>query len=156
VVAPAATYRAAPAIFERLGAEIDVIAGEPDGRNINAGCGSTHPESLAERVVATGAALGFAFDGDGDRVLAVDSAGAVRDGDELIALVAAHLRGRDMLDGGVAVTVMSNYGFHQMEAGDRGRDRRSATAASPPSSAPRLVARRRAVRSRDLETSHHR
>ena len=112
-----ATYRAAPAIFERLGAEIDVIAGEPDGRNINAGCGSTHPESLAERVVATGAALGFAFDGDGDRVLAVDSAGAVRDGDELIALVAAHLRGRDMLDGGVAVTVMSNYGFHQaMEA----------------------------------------
>ena len=112
-----ATYRAAPAIFERLGAEIDVIAGEPDGRNINAGCGSTHPESLAERVVATGAAIGFAFDGDGDRVLAVDSAGAVRDGDELIALVAAHLRGRDMLDGGVAVTVMSNYGFHQaMEA----------------------------------------
>ena len=133
-----ATYRAAPAIFERLGAEIDVIAGEPDGRNINEGCGSTHPESLAERVVATGAALGFAFDGDGDRVLEVDAAGAVRDGDELIALVAAHLRGRDMLDGGVAVTVMSNHAGRRPQRLGRAR-------------APRLVARRRAVRSRDLD-----
>jgi len=112
-----ATYRAAPEMFRRLGADVDVVAAHPDGRNINAGCGSTHVEVLAAHVRDGGHDAGFAFDGDGDRVLAVDSAGAVRDGDELIALVAAHLRGRDMLDGGVAVTVMSNYGFHQaMEA----------------------------------------
>jgi phosphoglucosamine mutase len=107
-----ATYRAAPAIFARLGADVEAIAAEPDGRNINEGCGSTHPEGLAERVAATEAAVGFAFDGDGDRVLAVDSSGAVRDGDELLALVAGHLRERGELEGGVAVTVMSNYGFH--------------------------------------------
>ena len=107
-----ATYRAAPAIFARLGAEVEAIAAEPDGRNINEGCGSTHPERLVERVTATGSSVGFAFDGDGDRVLAVDSSGAVRDGDELLALVAGHLRDRGELDGGVAVTVMSNYGFH--------------------------------------------
>ncbi|MQA73218.1 MAG: phosphoglucosamine mutase [Solirubrobacterales bacterium] len=110
------TYRAAPAIFERLGAEVDAIAIEPDGRNINDGCGSTDPASLAERVRSSGAALGFAFDGDGDRVVAVDSTGAVRDGDELIALVATHLGVAGRLDGGVAVTVMSNYGFHRAMA----------------------------------------
>jgi phosphoglucosamine mutase len=108
-----ATYRAAPAIFARLGAEVDVIGDEPDGRNINGDCGSTHPQRLAQRVLAGGAALGFAFDGDGDRVVAVDSAGSVRDGDELIALIAGYLRERDALAGGVAVTVMSNYGFHR-------------------------------------------
>jgi phosphoglucosamine mutase len=106
------THRAAPAIFARLGADIELIATEPDGRNINAECGSTHPEALAERVVSSGASIGFAFDGDGDRVIAVDSAGTVRDGDEVIALAALHLAGADRLGGGVAVTVMSNYGFH--------------------------------------------
>ncbi len=70
-----ATYRAAPAIFERLGAEVETIGVEPDGRNINAGCGSTHIEPLAERVAASDAEIGFAFDGDGDRVLAVDGNG---------------------------------------------------------------------------------
>jgi phosphoglucosamine mutase len=110
-----ATYRAAPRIFTRLGAEVELLGGEPDGRNINEGCGSTHPEALAERVVAARAALGFAFDGDGDRVVAVDARGDVRDGDELIALAAAHLRERGGLDG-VAVTVMSNYGFHRAMA----------------------------------------
>ncbi len=108
-----ATYRAAPAIFGRLGAVVDVICDEPDGRNINRDCGSTHPERLAEHVTASGASIGFAFDGDGDRVLAVDSSGALRDGDELIALIAAHLRERDALAGGIAVTVMSNYGLHR-------------------------------------------
>jgi len=106
------THRAAPAIFARLGAQVEVLATEPDGRNINDGCGSTHPEALAERVRESGAAIGFAFDGDGDRVIAVDSAGAVRDGDEMIALAAKHLAETGRLDGGVAVTVMSNYGFH--------------------------------------------
>jgi phosphoglucosamine mutase len=114
-----ATHRAAPTIFARLGAEIEVLASEPDGRNINDGCGSTHPELLAARVAETGAVAGFAFDGDGDRVIAVDSTGTVRDGDELIALAATHLAGAGRLEGGVAVTVMSNYGFHNamQEAG---------------------------------------
>jgi phosphoglucosamine mutase len=107
-----ATYRAAPAAFERLGATVETIASEPDGRNINDGCGSTHIETLAERIRGSGAELGFAFDGDGDRVLAVDRAGRVRDGDELIALGATHLRRTGSLPGGVVVTVMTNYGFY--------------------------------------------
>jgi len=108
-----ATYEVAPEIFRRLGARVGVIAASPDGRNINAGCGSTHVHALAEQVVAGGHALGFAFDGDGDRVLAVDRRGQVVDGDELMALAALHLRERDRLSGnGVAVTVMTNYGFH--------------------------------------------
>ena len=108
-----ATHRAAPAIFERLGAEVEVIADEPDGRNINDGCGSTHIEGLAERVAASDASIGFAFDGDGDRVLAVDGGGRLHDGDELIALAALGMTERGELGGGVAVTVMSNYGFHR-------------------------------------------
>ena len=108
-----ATYRAAPAIFERLGAGVEALAVEPDGRNINAGCGSTHIDSLAERVAASEAAIGFAFDGDGDRVLAVDGGGRVHDGDELIALSALGMAKRGELHGGVVVTVMSNFGFHQ-------------------------------------------
>ncbi len=88
------THVAAPEIFKRLGAETEVTCADPDGRNINEGCGSTHPESLAERVVSSGAQLGFAFDGDGDRVVAVDASGRVRDGDELIVLAASHLAER--------------------------------------------------------------
>ena len=113
-----ATYRAAPAIFERLGAEVETIGVEPDGRNINAGCGSTHVEALAGRVAASEAEIGFAFDGDGDRVLAADGDGRVHDGDELIALAARGMAGRGELNGGVVVTVMSNYGFHQAMAAD--------------------------------------
>ena len=111
-----ATHRAAPAIFERLGADVETVATEPDGRNINAGCGSTHMENVSAAAAASGADVGFAFDGDGDRVLAVDSSGAVRDGDDLIALTAIDLKQRETLDGGVAVTVMTNYGFHQAMA----------------------------------------
>jgi phosphoglucosamine mutase len=107
-----ATYRAAPSVFERLGAEAETIGAEPDGRNINEGCGSIHPELLVESVGRSGAQIGFAFDGDGDRVIAVDAHGGIRDGDELIALCARHLVDGGALDGGVAVTVMSNYGFH--------------------------------------------
>jgi len=113
-----ATFEAAPAIFERLGAEVETIGVEPDGRNINAGCGSTHIEALAERVAASEAEIGFAFDGDGDRVLAVDGSGRVHDGDELIALAARGMAGRGELGGGVVVTVMSNYGFHQSMAAE--------------------------------------
>jgi phosphoglucosamine mutase len=108
-----ATYEAAPEIFRRLGAEVEVTANQPDGRNINDGCGSTHIDSLVERVRAGGHELGFAFDGDGDRVLAVDGDGVVVDGDELVALAALHLhRSGGLAGGGVAVTVMTNYGFH--------------------------------------------
>jgi phosphoglucosamine mutase len=106
------THRAAPAAFARLGAQVEVLCAEPDGRNINESCGSTYPEGLAERVAESGADLGFAYDGDGDRVIAVDAQGSVRDGDELIALIAAHLRDDGALGGGAVVTVMSNYGFH--------------------------------------------
>jgi phosphoglucosamine mutase len=102
-----ATFEAAPATFRRLGASVEVIAAEPDGRNINDGCGSTHIDALAELMRDGTHDAGFAFDGDGDRVLAVDRNGVVVDGDELIALAAVHLKVP-----GVAVTVMTNYGFH--------------------------------------------
>jgi phosphoglucosamine mutase len=108
-----ATYRAAPVIFERLGADVRTIATEPDGQNINEGCGAVHPERLAELVASSDAEVGFAFDGDGDRVIAVDEDGAIRDGDEIIAACARYLAAADRLAGGVAVTVMSNYGLHR-------------------------------------------
>ncbi|MEA2451021.1 MAG: phosphoglucosamine mutase, partial [Thermoleophilaceae bacterium] len=109
-----ATYRVAPEIFRRLGAEVEPVAVQPDGRNINDGVGSTHVDQLGARMAEGRFDVGFAFDGDGDRVLAVDRNGNVVDGDELIALAALHLRDRDALPGGgVAVTVMTNYGFHQ-------------------------------------------
>jgi phosphoglucosamine mutase len=113
-----ATYGVAPEIFRRLGARVETVAAEPDGRNINDGVGSTHVERLAEPVRDGGYDAAFAFDGDGDRVLAVDRHGVVVDGDELIAIAALHLRAGGRLAGdGVAVTVMTNYGFHQaMEA----------------------------------------
>ncbi|MEK6272070.1 MAG: phosphoglucosamine mutase [Actinomycetota bacterium] len=111
-----AAYRAAPSVFERLGAAVEAIGAEPDGRNINEGCGSVHPELLAESIGRCGAEIGFAFDGDGDRVVAVDAKGGIRDGDELLALCARHLADAGGLHGGVAVTVMSNYGFHQAMA----------------------------------------
>jgi len=107
-----ATYRVAPEIFRRLGADVDAFAVEPDGRNINEGVGSTNIAALAERL--DGHDVAFAFDGDGDRVLALDRTGSVVDGDELMALAALHLRaGGRLAGGGVAVTVMTNYGFHR-------------------------------------------
>jgi phosphoglucosamine mutase len=108
-----ATCGVAPEIFRRLGAEVDVLADTPDGRNINDGCGSTHLDRLVKLMRAGGHDVGFAFDGDGDRVLAVDRDGGVVDGDELLALIALRLRHEGRLAGdGVVVTVMSNFGFH--------------------------------------------
>jgi phosphoglucosamine mutase len=105
-----ATYRVAPAIFERLGARVSTIAVEPDGRNINAGCGSTHIDTLAQAMRSGDHDIGFAFDGDGDRVLAVDRDGRLVDGDELLTLVALHLLEEGRLPGnGLAVTVMTNF-----------------------------------------------
>ena len=108
-----ATYRAAPEIFRRLGADVEVLADAPDGRNINDDCGSTHLQQLISVMGKGKHDVAFGFDGDGDRVLAVDRSGGVVDGDELVALAAVHLRDVGRLrGGGVAVTVMTNYGFH--------------------------------------------
>ena len=115
-----ATYRAAPLIFERLGASIETIACEPSGTNINDGCGSTHAEVMVEALSRTDCDIAFAFDGDGDRVLAADRSGRIVDGDEIIARIALHLHATGKLAGdGVAVTVMTNYGFHQAMEGAR-------------------------------------
>lgn len=105
---------AAPEAFRRLGAEVIVINDAPDGRNINAECGATSTASLSLAVVEHGAALGLAFDGDGDRVIAIDERGNSVDGDRLIALAALQLRNAGDLPGNtVVVTVMSNLGFHR-------------------------------------------
>jgi phosphoglucosamine mutase len=112
-----ATFEVAPSIFRALGAEITVLGAQPDGQNINAGCGSTHPGPLIAEVTAGRYDAGFAFDGDGDRLIAVDGAGSVIDGDELIALIAVALKRRDSLTGdGIAVTVMSNFGLQRAMA----------------------------------------
>jgi len=101
--------RIAPEIFSRLGAHPIVIGNEPDGRNINAGCGSLHPEALAELTRHETADLGFAFDGDGDRVVVVDRTGQILDGDHILYLAAEDLQDRGLLTGGAVVaTVMSN------------------------------------------------
>lgn len=114
-----ATYQLAPEVFCELGAEVTTLACEPDGCNINEGVGSTHIGNLAAAVTDMGAAMGFAFDGDGDRVLAVDSKGDLIDGDELLALSALYLKGEGRLTGdGVAVTVMSNLGFKRALAAE--------------------------------------
>jgi len=106
-----ATYKVAPSVFRELGAEVLVIAAEPDGLNINADVGSTHMGALQRAVIERGADLGIAFDGDGDRVLMVDHTGAVVDGDELLYIIATDLQERDRLSGGVVGTLMSNLGL---------------------------------------------
>ena len=98
--------------FRRLGAEVTVLNVAPDGRNINDGCGSTHPEQLAAKVIELGADVGFAFDGDADRLVAVDGAGRIVDGDHLIAIAAIDLHERgELRNDTVVVTVMTNLGF---------------------------------------------
>lgn len=102
----------APDLFRALGVEVHVIHGAPDGVNINDGCGSTHPADLQRDVIERGAHLGIAFDGDADRVLMVDEAGELVDGDHLIAILAIDRHARGVLTGGVVVvTVMTNLGF---------------------------------------------
>ena len=108
-----ATYQVAPQVFTELGAEVIVMAAEPDGFNINDQCGSTHTEALQQRVLAEKADLGIAFDGDGDRVAMVDADGALLDGDELLYIIARDRQRREVLHGGVVGTVMSNLGFEQ-------------------------------------------
>ena len=104
----------APRAFESLGAEVHAIGVEPDGTNINVGCGATDLAALSRKVLETGCDLGVAFDGDGDRMLAVDERGEPLDGDQILAILALALE-VDL----VAVTVMTNLGFHRLMA-DRG------------------------------------
>ncbi len=102
----------APGALRSLGVDVHVLHDRPDGLNINDRCGSTHTEGLARAVVERGADVGVAFDGDADRVLLIDAAGELVDGDQIIAMCAIDRRARGVLAGGaVVVTVMSNLGF---------------------------------------------
>jgi phosphoglucosamine mutase len=112
-----ATVATAPEVLERLGARLEVIGAQPDGVNINVGCGSTDLRALREAVVRGGHDLGLAFDGDGDRVLAVDGAGEPVDGDQILAILAIDMRARGSLaNGGVVTTTMTNLGFRRAMA----------------------------------------
>jgi len=106
-----ATYKIAPSVFRELGADVSVLAVQPDGLNINKDCGSTHLDGLQQAVLDQHADIGIAFDGDGDRVLMVDHTGAAVDGDELLYLIARDLKRRGRLEGGVVGTLMSNLGL---------------------------------------------
>lgn len=108
-----ATYHLAPALFEELGATVETLGVNPDGLNINEGCGATAPAALRARVLETGADLGLAFDGDGDRLIMVDRTGTVRDGDSLLYVLAQHQLREGTLAGGVVGTLMSNLGLEQ-------------------------------------------
>ncbi len=125
-----ATYHIAPAVFRELGAEVIEIGTRPDGLNINEACGATHAQAMAEKVLATGADLGVAFDGDGDRLMMADHTGKILDGDDILYLIARHRRAKGRLHGGVVGTLMSNLGlqlalegmnipFERAQVGDR-------------------------------------
>lgn len=107
-----ATYKVAPTIFEELGAEVFAIHDQPDGTNINDKCGSQYTDDLIDKVKETRADVGLAFDGDGDRMIAVDEKGVEMTGDHIIAILARHMRERDRLNNDrVVTTVMSNFGL---------------------------------------------
>ena len=108
-----ATYKAAPAVFKQLGADVTTLHSTPNGLNINARCGSQHTEALREQVQAERADVGLAFDGDGDRLIVVDENGVELSGDHILAVCAQDLKGRGELRNNLAVgTVMSNFGLH--------------------------------------------
>ncbi|MGK0674436.1 MAG: phosphoglucosamine mutase [Halothiobacillaceae bacterium] len=106
-----ATYHIAPKVFAELGAEVIALGVNPNGLNINANCGSTHPEALRQAVLEHGAHLGVAFDGDGDRVVMVDETGAVLDGDEILYAIVRERVEQEGYRGGVVGTLMSNLGL---------------------------------------------
>jgi phosphoglucosamine mutase len=106
-----ATYKVAPAVLRELGAKVHVIGNRPDGMNINERCGSTDPQAMREHVLRSGADLGIALDGDGDRVLFADSDGELVDGDELLYIIARARQTEGTLTGGVVGTVMTNLGL---------------------------------------------
>ncbi|MBT8048122.1 MAG: phosphoglucosamine mutase [Gammaproteobacteria bacterium] len=106
-----ATYKVAPAILRELGAKVHVIGNTPDGMNINDRCGSTQPKAMQEHVLQSGADLGIALDGDGDRVVFSDGDGELVDGDELLYIIACARKAAGTLPGGVVGTVMTNFGL---------------------------------------------
>ncbi|MBO3446486.1 phosphoglucosamine mutase, partial [Clostridium sp. CCUG 7971] len=107
-----AAYKVAPIVFDELGASVVTINSEPDGNNINDKCGSTHPQSLQEAVLAHKADLGLAYDGDADRLIAVDENGNIVDGDHIMILSAIYLKKKNKLaKDTLVVTVMSNIGL---------------------------------------------
>jgi len=109
-----AAYRVAPEVFRRLGATLELIGVDPDGLNINEGCGATCPGALAQRVRESGAALGFSFDGDADRMIPVSGAGTILDGDHVLALAARHYDRQGKLPNKAVVgTVMANVGLEK-------------------------------------------
>ncbi|HEU5067726.1 MAG TPA: phosphoglucosamine mutase [Sphingomicrobium sp.] len=108
-----AAYHVAPEALWELGAEVIPLGVDPDGLNINRRCGSTHPQALQETVVASGADIGLALDGDADRLIVVDEQGRLIDGDQLMALIALDYQRRGILKGAVVATVMSNLGFER-------------------------------------------
>lgn len=109
-----ASYKVAEKVYSELGADVTVIGNEPDGININYNCGSTHPERLQQEVIKHGAFMGLAYDGDADRLIAVDERGRIIDGDKLICICAKMMKDMGRLSGDtVTATVMSNLGFHR-------------------------------------------
>ncbi|HYE91181.1 MAG TPA: phosphoglucosamine mutase [Terriglobales bacterium] len=109
-----ATHRVAPSVFRRLGARVIAIGAKPDGVNINAGFGALYPQTLQKKLRASQADIGFAFDGDGDRLIAVDHLGEIRDGDYALAIAARHMAGGRRLKGNcVVTTVMANLGLDE-------------------------------------------
>lgn len=106
-----ATYHIAPNVFSELGAQVVSIGNRPDGFNINEDCGSTSPELLRQKVLSTGADIGIGLDGDGDRVILIDSDGRILDGDQILFIIAKDRHQRGVLNGGVVGTQMSNYGL---------------------------------------------
>jgi phosphoglucosamine mutase len=114
-----AAYQVAPSAFWELGAEIVAIGVSPNGKNINDGCGSTHLDLMRETVVASGADIGIALDGDADRLIVVDEKGQTVDGDQIMALIGTQLAARgELRGGGVVATVMSNLGLERRLAAD--------------------------------------
>ena len=107
------TYKVAPAVLRELGAKVHVIGNNPNGMNINDGCGSNHPEAMQAHVVESGADVGIALDGDGDRVVFADREGNLVDGDELLYIIASTRKREGTLTGGVVGTVMTNFGLEK-------------------------------------------
>ena len=143
----------AGAAFERLGATTSVINETPDGININAECGSNHPEALRRAVLDAGADVGFAFDGDADRVVAVGADGELLDGDQLMAIAAVDLRSRGLLTGDqVVITVMTNLGFPSGNGASRDRGGGDSGGGPPRTPGPR---HRRALAGRRAVGPHH-
>lgn len=114
-----AAYRIGPEALRRAGARVTAICDQPDGRNINDGCGALHPQSMASRTKDSGAAMGVAFDGDADRAIFSDETGRILDGDDVLWIVSRDWKRKGLLPGNVVVgTVMSNYGLEHSLAGE--------------------------------------